>query len=368
MVKDSHDFPWTESLAEDAEVYKEELTRSYEVVKKLLPFLAKRGIPVTPANFRLFHDYIIFVNPELNKILNELLEKNVKFYHQVSDSLYSHFYTGIFSDHHADLLSQVTDTFINVSNNISESLQNTRVQHSHFHEVLSSTSRQMADIDPPKSLQPFLNDLMAETRQTLAAADVFSNLLKEANEVIAGLKEELKSQTDLARVDELTKLNNRHHLSLEAPRLIRDAIENGKPFSAIVFDIDFFKKVNDTWGHLLGDKVLVTCADIIKKAARSSDLAVRLGGEEFLLLCANINLVTATRVADRVRQSISSTEITIQSHRLSVTVSGGVAEYQPGEDLSALIARADDALYQAKDAGRNCIRVAEIVPPQPEAS
>jgi diguanylate cyclase len=173
------------------------------------------------------------------------------------------------------------------------------------------------------------------------------------------LKADLKTQTTLAKVDELTKLGNRRYLNEEAPRLLSEAAENKRPLSAIAFDIDLFKKVNDTWGHDFGDKVLKICADFVKSAVRSGDLAIRMGGDELLLLCSNLDKTSAAKMAERVRKGIADTDITIRNRSLSVTMSGGVAEFRPGEELSALIARADDALYKAKAAGRNTICVEE---------
>jgi len=159
-------------------------------------------------------------------------------------------------------------------------------------------------------------------------------------------------------VDELTQLSNRHRLHLKAPRFIRQARETGQPLAAMIFDIDWFKKINDTWGHNQGDQVLKVCAGLIKAAARSCDLAVRLGGEEFLLLCPNLDLATAVKVAEKVRESIATTKFGLidgSGQTMSLTVSGGVTTYLAGEDIQALIARADAALYQAKSSGRNRI-------------
>lgn len=136
------------------------------------------------------------------------------------------------------------------------------------------------------------------------------------------------------------------------------SVESDRPLSAIMLDLDFFKRINDTWGHNFGDKVLILCAEIIKRAARSTDLAVRMGGEEFLLMCLGLDLSGAGRVAERIRQTIAGTDITIRGSSLLVTISGGVAQYVPGEDLASLLGRADKALYQAKNDGRNLIRLA----------
>ena len=365
-------FHWLDDLDDDEEGLRDELAKSYDTIRKLLPFMAKRGIPVNPKNYRIFFDYISFNNPEINKVVNELLEKDVKFGSQVSGNLYAFFYGGEAADLQANAI-RAANAFISITDSMAESLRNAKDQNDHFHDVLASTSLQMTGLNRIEELQPHLEGLLAETEQTLSATNAFSDRLKEANNVISNLKEELKVQTSLANVDELTGLSNRHRLSQEGPRLLKAAQESRQPLSAIIFDIDWFKAVNDSWGHHQGDLVLKVCADIIKAAARSTDLAVRLGGEEFLLLCSNLALATAAKVATRVRQGIAATEIEVEGHahlsdgrsHLSVTVSGGVAEYLPGEDLSSLIARADDALYRAKASGRNCVRTADSSFPLP---
>ncbi|UQZ88620.1 hypothetical protein C4J81_05125 [Deltaproteobacteria bacterium Smac51] len=338
---------------------KEEFTQSYAVVKRLLPFLAKRGIPASPKNYRIFYDYLLYTNPSLNKTINELLDNNAKFYSQLSSSLYDHFYSNEALDQQAKAINKAAMDFMAISSSMEQSLESAISQTSRYKKVLNDTSKQMAQITSADQLQPFLEELMTETEQALTQNDSFSSRINEANQIIATLKEELKNQTALAKVDELTKLYNRRHLNIEAPRMISHSLETGLPLSAILFDLDHFKRINDTWGHNYGDKVLIICADTIKKSARGSDLPVRFGGEEFLLLCSGLDLLAAARVAERIRLVISNTDITIRGNSLPVTISSGVAQYIPGEEINDLIERADKALYRAKGEGRNRVRLAE---------
>jgi len=268
MSVDGPDFPGLDGRSENTESLPDELTTSYEVVKKLLPFMANRSIPATPANYRLFYDYLTYAQPKLNKAINKLLAEDVKFGGHVSNSLYNYFY-GVEPEappsgapkqdgalKQAGAINKAASDFISVSNRMVESLHTARDQSGHFFEVLTSTSRHMAGISRADEIKPYLESLLAETEQTLASTDVFSSRLKEAEEIIATLKEDLKTQTVLANVDELTQLSNRHRLHLKAPSFIRQAKETGQPLAAIIFDIDWFKKINDTWGHNQGDQVL----------------------------------------------------------------------------------------------------------------
>ena len=349
-----------------AEEVQEELVHSYAVAKRLLPFLAKRGIPASPKNYRIFYDYLLYSNPALNKTINELLENNAKFYSRLSATIYDHFYSNEVLDLQAKALNKAAADFITMSNSVEKGLENVFSQSTHYRQVLADTSKQMAGVSTPDELQPFLDELMAETEDALSVNTGFATRISEANQVITALKAELKSQTALAKIDELTKLYNRRHFNFEAPQLTAKCEACGQPLSIITFDLDYFKKINDTWGHNFGDKVLVVCAEIIRKAARVTDLAVRMGGEEFLLLCTNLDLAGATRVADRVRLAIAETDITIRGNSLPVTVSAGVAQHMRGEDILTLLERADKALYRAKNEGRNTVRMSD--PPKPAAA
>ncbi len=352
-------FPDIEITEAEAEEIKDEVMHSYAVAKRLLPFLAKRGIPASPANYRIFYDYLLYSNPALNKAVNLLLENNVKFHSRLSGSLYELFYSNEALDDQLKAISKAATDFMTVSSSMEQSLENVINQTNRYQKVLTDTSKQVAGLTTADQLQPFLDDLLSETEMALASNGSFSSQINEANRTISTLKAELKNQTTLAKVDELTQLHNRRHLNLEWPKLAERSRKNGEVVSAIIFDLDFFKRINDTWGHNFGDKVLIICAKIIKNAAREMDLAIRLGGEEFLLVCPGLDQNQAAKVAEKVRTSIANTDLTIRGQSLMVTISGGVAQLMEDESLNDIIERADKALYQAKSQGRNAICLAE---------
>lgn len=156
-------------------------------------------------------------------------------------------------------------------------------------------------------------------------------------------------------VDKLTLLYNRHFFDTELKRKVWLSRKEGIPVSLIVIDIDFFKKINDTFGHIKGDEVLHRVARIIKDQIRENDIAFRFGGEEFIVLLTGTSKEEAKNVAERIRKAVEATDFGIGRR---VTVSCGVAEYSPGETFEQFIERADKALYKAKNAGRNRCEVA----------
>lgn len=150
--------------------------------------------------------------------------------------------------------------------------------------------------------------------------------------------------------DQLTGLYNRHVLSEEGERKFTRAKRQGDKLSIIILDIDHFKAVNDNYGHLMGDKVLISIANILKKNRRTEDFPARFGGEEFVVILENCDLHNAIEIAENIRIYISSQEI----YNIAITASFGVCELKKSHNnLESLIKDADSALYCAKEEGRN---------------
>ena len=133
---------------------------------------------------------------------------------------------------------------------------------------------------------------------------------------------------------------------------------SGEPLTALAFDIDHFKRVNDARGHVAGDRVLARVAQACQDALRQCDVLGRIGGEEFLVLLPNTRLDQALPIAERLRMAVSALNLADVGGDLAVTISLGMAEYLAGEDLEALVHRADHALYRAKERGRDRVEVA----------
>ena len=184
--------------------------------------------------------------------------------------------------------------------------------------------------------------------------------LREANLAVDAanlqLQEVLKRERLNARTDELTGLSNRRHFFEVGQQLFNVAQRYGTPLSVLLFDIDHFKRINDQYGHQLGDEVLKAVGRIAKERVRDADLLARYGGEEFIVILPNTDSEEAFAAAEHIRQGIAECRGMASEPGLTVTVSVGIAEILPNETLRQLIARADQALYAAKNAGRNCTR------------
>jgi len=158
---------------------------------------------------------------------------------------------------------------------------------------------------------------------------------------------------ELAYTDELTGLTNRRSFFASADEVLNSASENSDTLTLLVIDADYFKQLNDTYGHATGDAALQFITEQLKSCVRSSDLVCRLGGEEFAVLLPGMSELTASKLADRILEKISSQPMVWDGKIIEMSVSCGVADTHVGYEMTTLFKAADDALYAAKNDGRN---------------
>ena len=207
-----------------------------------------------------------------------------------------------------------------------------------------------------------LNDAKLQGERTLVDGDqltVGESILKfiSQDSVEASYHEEIYQ---LATHDALTELCNRRHFAELADKEIARAMRHGRPLSLCILDVDLFKPINDRHGHMRGDEVLRQVAAVLRRHARSDDVAARIGGEEFALLLPECTAADAAMLADRLREAVASTMFAPGGEAQRITVSIGIAALAPHRDSrQALMAAADAALYRAKSEGRNRVCVSD---------
>jgi diguanylate cyclase (GGDEF)-like protein len=158
----------------------------------------------------------------------------------------------------------------------------------------------------------------------------------------------------LSQIDPLTGVDNRRSFGTNAKLLFMLAVRHQKKLSCAMLDIDFFKRVNDTYGHASGDTVLITVAKTCKEQIRETDLLARFGGEEFCFMFPETDIHSAALITERIRSTISKLEFIFEKKSFSVTVSIGLSQImESGDDLEKMIKRSDDSLFKAKQNGRN---------------
>jgi len=203
-------------------------------------------------------------------------------------------------------------------------------------------------------LQSIISSLVQDTASAEVSNNKIQEKLKESSSHLAELSAELEEAREEAHRDNLTKLYNRRHFD-ETLASELEKVKNGVDSSLIMFDIDFFKKFNDNYGHLVGDKLLSTFGRDLDGITPDEAINCRYGGEEFVVILQFGNLSQGIKIAEQVRKTVEEWEFTVKGEPAPVTISGGVTQLKPGDVASTAIERVDKALYHAKRDGRNRI-------------
>jgi diguanylate cyclase (GGDEF)-like protein len=227
------------------------------------------------------------------------------------------------------------------------------------HDMCRDVSAHSAAVDTINTelttdVEPTLEMLRTAVQRIVHANETLKDQLEEAKTTIHKQAEIINVQTAQALSDALTGVPNRRVFDHEVTRRLAEWNRKRRPFSLILCDLDEFKKLNDTYGHVVGDDVLRSVASRFAASVREMDLMARYGGEEFGLVLPDTTGENALIVAERVRRAISDTPFLVQNKNLQVTTSVGLTEALEGDDEQSLIRRADQALYASKSAGRNC--------------
>lgn len=211
---------------------------------------------------------------------------------------------------------------------------------------------------PPVSVKDMRILNTVSTISFVMTVAIFILVFYQVNSIgVFRLEQALTIIRDLAIRDELTGVFNRRELLRIAEQEKDRADRHALPFSLSLIDVDFFKRINDTYGHGAGDQVLKRIADTIREETRKTDHFGRYGGEEFLLLLVGSDAKAAASFNDRIRAAIEALAFDNLPNRPSVTISIGIAQYRFGETIEQTLSRADSALYRAKNAGRNRVVV-----------
>lgn len=332
-----------------------------ELAQTILQALRKHCIPPTPRNYELWTAYQLGVLPDLTRELGGHIVGGEPITEQITAALYDRH---IGSTRLSTEVLEATDT---MARELAETLANLRSASKgagdYNSELRTVTSEIEAGLDPG-SVKRVISKLTAATKKMLMHNVVLEQRMEESAVQISALQETLQTVRLEALTDSLTGLANRKHFEEAFQRHCLDAHRSGRPLSLILCDIDHFKRINDSYGHPVGDCVLRFVAAVLKRAAAGGILAARYGGEEFAIILPDTTAAAAVEWAERVRGAIRAQRPMRKSTGESlgvITLSFGVAQLGADEPTASLIQKADDLLYRAKHAGRDCV-VSQLVP------
>jgi diguanylate cyclase len=320
------------------------------VADRAIRSMSQHSIPATPGNFSVWFDYAMGTSTALRKTIDILVANKRKFDSSINRELYATF-VGPQSDAGApaDFPEQLQSLISSAKEFLTTAISDNRTQI----EVLGKVSSQVQANSDPRSI---IEKLVAELTKANKRASTLETNFQATTQELDRIRDSLKAAEQRSNTDALTGLANRRSMDEFFRSAQITAMEKGEPLSALLIDIDHFKKFNDTYGHQVGDQVLRLVAKVLQENVREIDLAARYGGEELIAVLPGADLGVCADVAERIRCRISEARLTRRTtgkEISSVTVSIGVAQFRMAESAEAMIERCDRGLYHAKRSGRN---------------
>ncbi len=333
--------------------YDHSVEKSTEYLRQAIQRMTKQKAALHPISYAIWYDYVSGDNAALNSEIDQLIAK----YTALDEDSTANVFRKHIAEVDEDTAKRITSGFQKVMSDISKSASKAGTDAEKFGSALDLWAGGMSQEERENNSN--LNSLFEETRNIKGSIGSLKSQLEESTREIEALKNEIKKAKEEALSDGLTGLINRRGFDIALAACITEIKAQGP--SLLIADIDFFKRINDTYGHLFGDKVIQAVSQILKAHAKDTQTAARYGGEEFVLLLPETSLEEAQRIADKIRVTVEKINIknSVKNESIgNITISLGVASYTQGESMTEFVARADSALYQSKHAGRNRVSIA----------
>ena len=332
--------------------YPEPVEESSKYLRMTLQNISRYKLPYNPFSYLLWYEYATGRNQHLINDIESLLTQE--------GAIDEEIITRLFKKHIADpnfmMAQEKADGFQTILSEIISHLGTSQGDMDGHHDHFKAISQKLNQAASIEDIQQITRHLMSETKAMAEESKALSAKIQQSLTEIETLRKELKTAQQKANTDMLTRLFNRHGFDQAIGQALRSVRASGQPLSIIILDIDFFKRINDTYGHLVGDNVLKMLGRLIRESVKGRDIPARFGGEEFIIALPKTDIQNALSLAEQIRKALALKNMRIKESGESigqVTLSAGIAAYRPGELIDQTIKRADDALYQAKETGRN---------------
>lgn len=337
--------------------YKESKEQSAEILRQVIALMGQHGAAFNPLSFAVWYEFAAGINARLSQAIAQAIQSEPK----LGDATISRLY----QDHVAQVdhvaMQHITDELQRMMASINQSAARTGDQAGLFGAQLDGLTEALKSNDP-SAIAPFVVNALAGTAEMKSSAQELQEQVLSSRQEIARLQADLVRTRDEALLDPLTKILNRKGFDQKMSDMLAQSPGPQESHCLIMLDIDHFKKVNDTHGHVMGDRVIQALGDVLRSCVPDKAHSVaRYGGEEFAVLLPNCSLDYGIKLADTVRLRTKAMKIRdrrTQEVVLTVSISGGVAAMQADDDAQGLIARADGALYKSKQTGRDRVSVA----------
>jgi diguanylate cyclase len=327
--------------------------------------LVRDGLPPLPNNYAIYFAYYSGSNPNLKMAMDMLAQTGPLSQQQCSDLYTTHL--GLEAEH--KVLKDANEAIEHEIRKAMTVIDTAASGTQKFGETLNNFTGELNTSNSMEQIRAVVTKVAGETRVIAEQNQRLQAQLANTTEQLTEMRFNLDAVNRESQIDPLTEVGNRKFFATELARSLAEAEETQAPLTLIMVDIDHFKKFNDSYGHLVGDQVLRLVARTLVENLKGRDVIARYGGEEFVILLPQTRLMDAEKVANQLRAALSTKLIRRRNTNETlgvVTISIGAAEYCVYEDGDSLIARADGALYKAKQTGRNKVMSETLTPEQIE--
>lgn len=322
-----------------------------------MALLRQNNLDPTPDNFTVFYSYYAGQSADLRMSMDALIEE----YGRVTQPQCSEMHTAYISlDAEHQVLQATSNSIENEITKVVGAISESSTEAKQYNETLNEFS---GDLEAPLSTEEIRSAVTRMANETRIMAEQNQRLhsqLSESTQQLTEMRYNLDEVRKASLQDPLTEIGNRKYFDNEIVRATKEAKESKEPLSFLMADIDHFKHFNDTHGHLIGDEVLRLVAKTLVENLKGRDIIARYGGEEFCIVLPKTSVKDAQRVADQLRSILSKKSVRRRRTNETlgtVTISIGVTQFKDNDDVETLISRADEALYDAKQTGRNKVVV-----------
>jgi diguanylate cyclase len=332
----------------------DKIDRTYEIMRQAVPLMVKHRIPVTGENYAVWYKYVSGTDEDLRRAIEALVDGKAEFTEEQNAALFGQFCQK--GDERE--LQKIREDLKVVMDSLIGQTHELTGQAEQCDSYLCESVAILKETSTIQEIRNVVDQIAVRTKTLAKFGKAMKYRLEASLEALSTMKEDFEHVKTEAAIDYLTGLSNRKTFFETLSLSCKDASRHGGALSLLFVDVDHFKRVNDQFGHLIGDEVLKFVAAKIRDTVRQTDFVGRYGGEEFAVIMPRASLDTAQIVAERIRSRFAQSQLkaTGTSQHLGViTVSVGVAQYHRGEAAEELVDRADKALYLAKSSGRNCV-------------
>lgn len=319
--------------------------------------MVKNGVAVNPQNYTVWYEYVAGTNEKLKQDVDIQLQKEQCVGNEATRQLYQKHFDCSQPEQRLEPIQTAMREMASMLLGYAVEMDG---QANKYSEALTHHSIELQGDLAVIDIKRIIKQLVDHTETLHNTQSSLRHRLNESTTELEKLRRELESARREAATDPLTGLLNRKGLERAIEHAIAEHQSKAPPVCLLMVDIDHFKKINDRYGHLLGDKVLRLVATTLRQSIKGRDTAARYGGEEFSVLLPDTPLQGAKTLAEQIRIAIATGRILRMDNRQpigQITVSIGLSTHHPGETPAQLLHRADEALYQSKNAGRNRVTV-----------